>query len=64
MSISILAFVVMALVTVLFMAATLVSEGNIKLPALIQTGDSSLGPKSVNWLGAVALTGAVLISMI
>jgi hypothetical protein len=64
MSISILAFVVMALVTVLFMAATLVGEANIKLPALIQIGDSSLGPKSVNWLGAVAFTGAVLICMI
>ena len=64
MSISIMAFVLMALVSTLFMAATLVGEGHIKLPALIRTGVSSLGPKSVNWLGAAAFTGAVLICMI
>jgi hypothetical protein len=64
MSISILAFVLMALVSVLFMAVTVVSEGNFKLPALNHTGDSSLGARSVNWLGAVAFTGAVLICLI
>jgi len=54
----------MAFVSVLFMAVTVVSEGNFKMPALKQTGDSSLGVRSVNWLGAVAFTGAVLICMI
>jgi hypothetical protein len=28
---------------------------------LMQTGDSSLSPNSVNWLAAAALAGAVLI---
>ena len=64
MSISILAFALMAFVSVLFMAVTVVSEGNFKMPALKQTGDSSLGVQSVNWLGAVAFAGAVLICMI
>jgi hypothetical protein len=64
MSISILAFALMAFVSVLFMAVTVVGEGNFKMPALKQTGDSSLGVRSVNWLGAVAFTGAVLICMI
>jgi hypothetical protein len=64
MSISILAFALMAFVSALFMMVTVVSEGNFKMPALKQTGDSSLGVRSVNWLGAVAFIGAVLICMI
>jgi hypothetical protein len=64
MSISILAFLLMATVSVLFLAVTVISEGNFKLPALNRTGDSSLGVRSVNWLGAVAFAGAVLICMI
>ena len=64
MSMSIIAFVVMASVSVLFMAATLVGEWNFNLPSLNQTGDSSLGPKSVNWLGAIAIIGAVLICLV
>jgi hypothetical protein len=64
MSISLLAFVLMASVSVLFMVITLVSEGNFKLPKLNQTGDSSLGAQSVNWLGAFALIGAILICLI
>ena len=64
MSISLLAFVLMASVSVLFMVITLVSEGNFKLPKLNHTGDSSLGAQSVKWLGAFALLGAILICMI
>ena len=63
MSISILAFALMAFVSVLFMAVTVINEGNFKLPALNHTGDSSLGFRSVNWLGAGAFAGAVLICM-
>jgi hypothetical protein len=63
MSISLLAFALMAFVSVLFMAITVVSEGNFKLPALSRIGDSSLGFRSVNWLGASAFAGAVLICM-
>jgi hypothetical protein len=54
----------MATVTVLFMAATVISEANIKMPALIQTGDSSLGAHSVNWLGAFAFIGALMICLV
>jgi hypothetical protein len=64
MNMSILAFVLMASVSILFLAALLLGEGGLKLPALNQVGDSSLGPKSVNWLGAMALIGAVLICLI
>ena len=64
MSMSSITFVLMASVSILFMAATMAGEGNFKLPALNQIGDSSLGPKSVNWLGAFAFIGAVLICMI
>ncbi len=63
MSISILAFVLMAFVSALFMAVTVVSEGNFKMPALSRVGDSSLGFRSVNWLGAIAFIGAVVICM-
>ncbi|HZL79029.1 MAG TPA: hypothetical protein VFC17_09255 [Candidatus Limnocylindrales bacterium] len=61
---SIIAFVVMASVSILFMATTLVGEWNFKLPPLNQSGDSSLSRKSVNWLGAIAFIGAVLICLI
>jgi hypothetical protein len=63
MSMSLMAFVLMASVSVLFMAAAVVSEGNFKLPALKQTGDSSPGWQSVNWLGAFAVLGAFLICL-
>ena len=54
----------MALVSVLFLAALVADELNLKLRTLTQSGDSSLSPKSVNWLGALAFGGAVLICMI
>jgi formate-dependent nitrite reductase membrane component NrfD len=63
MSISLIGFGLMALVSILFMAATVAGESNIKLPELKQFGDSSLGMRSVNWLGAMAFIGAVLICM-
>jgi hypothetical protein len=61
---SIMAFMVMASVSIFFMAATLVSGWNFKLPSLKQTGDSSLSKLSVNWLGAMAFVGAILICLI
>jgi hypothetical protein len=61
---SLLAFALMALVSILLLVATLISEGNFKLPKLKQTGDSSLSRKSVNWLGAIAFLSAVLICLI
>jgi hypothetical protein len=35
-----------------------------KTGSLTQTGDSSLGPGSVNWLGATAFAGAFLICVL
>jgi hypothetical protein len=63
-SISIISFVVMAAASVLFVAAAVISEGSFKLPAMHQTGDSSLHAESVNWLGVIALIGAVLICLV
>ena len=64
MNMSIIAFVLMASVTVLFMAASLFSEWSFKFPALKQMGESSLGRNSVNWLGAIAFIGAIIICII
>ncbi len=60
---SIMAFVVMALLSGLLLAATVAGERDIRRPVLYQTGDSSLGPLSVNWLGGMALLGAFLICL-
>lgn len=54
----------MAVVAAVFMVAAVVSEGNFKLPVLHQTGDSSLRGQSVNWLGIIALIGALLICLV
>jgi len=61
MSISIIAFIVMALVSSLLFVAILAGESEFKLNALRQIGDSSLTPRSVNWLAATAFLGALLI---
>lgn len=61
MNMSIIAFIVMASATILFMAATLAGEWQPRLPKLTQTGDSSLGPQSVNWLAAIAFAAAIYV---
>jgi hypothetical protein len=64
MNTTVIAFSVMAGVTALFAAATLAREMGVQLPALRRTGDSSLSPRSVNWLAVTALIGAVLICLV
>ncbi len=64
MDLSIILFIVMASVSALFMVATMAGEWKLKLPSLKQTGDSSLSRQSVNWIGAIAFIGAVLICLI
>jgi hypothetical protein len=64
MSMTVLAFLAMASASVVFGAATVARELNFQLPALTQTGDSSLRPQSVNWLGGTALLAAVLICFV
>jgi hypothetical protein len=63
MSMSLIAFMTMAAIAILFMTALLVSEVDFRLSSVKQRGDSSLGPQSVNWLGAIAITCAVLICL-
>jgi len=60
---TIMAFVVMALLSSLLLAATVAGEWDFRRPVLHQTGDTSLGPLSVNWLAAMAFLGALLICL-
>ncbi len=64
MSMTVIAFAVMTSAAVFFMAATMAREMNFHLPAVNQTGDSSLSPRSVNWLAAAAFIAAVLICFV
>jgi hypothetical protein len=63
MNLAVIAFIVMATVTVLFAAAILAREMGLPFPARTQTGDTTLSPQSVNWLAASALILAVLICL-
>lgn len=63
MSISVIAFSIMANGVILFAAAALVSEWDFKVLAWNQKGDSSLSPKSMNWLAGIAFTAALLICL-
>jgi hypothetical protein len=63
MDISDIAFVLMALISGLFLAVIAAGEWDLKLPGPPQFGDSSLSPSSVNWLGGMAFLGAVLICL-
>jgi len=54
----------MATSAVLFLAVTVTSQAGIRPPRRHRTGVSSLSAHSVNWLGAIALTAAVLICLI
>ena len=63
MSISIIAFGLVALVSILILTVTMTAECDLKLAPLKQTGDSSLSPGSVNWLGGIAFSAAVLICL-
>jgi hypothetical protein len=63
MTVSLMAFFMMAAASVLFLSALVVGEEMIRIPVLRQTGDSSLGPRSVNWMGGLALLAAVLICL-
>jgi hypothetical protein len=64
MNLSLMAFMMMAGASVLFLTALLVGEEQFKVAPVRQTGDSSLGRQSVNWLGGLALLTAVLICLV
>jgi len=63
MDVSNIAFVVIGLISSLFLGVILAGEWDLKWPGLEQFGDSSLSPTSVNWLGGMAFLGAVLICL-
>lgn len=63
MNISVIAFLLMAGVTILVVAATVAGELDLKWPRLAQTGDTSLSPQSVNWLAAIAFVAALWICL-
>ena len=62
---SIIAFAIVAAVTIFFVTATIVGElvgaWQFRLPKLTQTGDSSLSPRSVNWLAGIAFAAALYV---
>lgn len=70
MSLSEFSLLIMAGLVSVFAIATLVGEfwpvvrNLIGRQPLMQTGDSSLSPRSVNWLAATAFAGALLICLV
>ena len=63
MSISIIAFAIMAAITILIAAATVIQQLEVRLPAMALSGDSSLSRHSVNWLGGISFGAALLICL-
>jgi len=63
MNTSVIAFSVMASLTIIFAAGIMSTELNLKLSVLKQTGDTSLRPQSVNWLAPLAFATALLICL-
>lgn len=55
--------VLMAVAAMLIAAAAGVFGLNLKVSQFAQTGDSSLGPRSVNWLVAIAFGVAIWICL-
>lgn len=61
MTISIIAFVVWTGLISGFLLLTMDREAAIPWRGLTQTGDTSIGRYSFDWMGALALIGAVVI---
>ena len=53
-------FALMAVVLMLIVA-TVVPGLNLKWPGPVQTSDSSLGPRSINWLAAIVAVWICLV---
>ena len=64
MDISIVLFVVFTLLTGGFLVATLKAESILDWPLPKQTGDTSLGVRSVDWLMALATSTALPIGLL
>jgi hypothetical protein len=62
-NVTVIVFALMAVVLMLIVA-TVVPGLNLKWPGPVQTSDSSLGPRSINWLAAIAFGVAVWICLV
>ena len=69
MNLSELSLLIMTGLVSVFAVATLINEFQpiirhlVRSRPLTQTGDSSLSPRSVNWLAATAFAGALMICL-
>jgi len=61
MTVTVIAFAVWAFLAALFLLLTMGKESVYPWSGMSQFGDTSLGRNSVNWLGTLALAGALLI---
>ena len=61
---SMIAFVLFAVVAVGVLAALTGMELGFKMPRLKPSGDSSLGPNSINWMGGIAFATAAYICFV
>ena len=61
MNISIIGFVVCAVVALAFLAAMAIMEIGGQPMGRNQTGDTTLGRNSINWAGGIALAVAVVV---
>ena len=63
MNFSVLLFTLWALVGATFLLLTLGREPGYPWAKLARIGDTSIGRNSVNWLAALALSGALMICL-
>jgi hypothetical protein len=63
MNITVVIYALMTVVLLLILGFAFMLALNLKPLRLAQSGDSSLGPRSVNWLAAIAIGAAVWICL-
>jgi hypothetical protein len=63
MNITVVIYILMAVVSLLILTSACVLAFNLKWPRLGQTGDCTLGPCSVNWLAVIAFGAAIWICL-
>ena len=61
MSLTVIGFATMAIIATMFALAMMIHTRSLKSGQFTQTGDTSLSPRSVNWLAAAAIAGAIWI---
>lgn len=63
MNMTVVIYALMAVLAMLILASGCVFALSLKWPQPAQTGDCTLGPRSVNWLAAIAISAAVWICL-